>query len=243
MRQRRKVVPLPVQRRLRKEAGYGCVKCGHPIYEYHHIIEYSKESHNRSEDMIILCPNCHSEATAGVMSEDEQRKFKEKPYNILNGFSEGQLKIEQKSVEIILCGNKFIDCNKIITVDEETLLSIRLNENNAIEISLVLYDENDCRLLVIENNHWLIGDADIWDFIYKYRYIKMHRKKGDITLELNAQCNPIELRAEFWRKKQQFCINMDGLTINPKTNDIGFTGCSFYRAGIHIDTKTGSMKI
>lgn len=49
-------MPLPVKRKLRQEAGFGCCKCGRPIIEYHHIIPYSNDDpHFRVEDMMCLC--------------------------------------------------------------------------------------------------------------------------------------------------------------------------------------------
>jgi hypothetical protein len=69
-------VPEPVKRQLRQEAGFGCCKCGLPVFQYHHIIPREVEDHNRPEDVMVLCPNHHWEVTSGAMLEDEQRRYK-----------------------------------------------------------------------------------------------------------------------------------------------------------------------
>src|SRR5437867_1684432 len=85
--------PPAVALRLRKEAGFGCCKCGFPVVQYHHIIEYANDPHFRPEDMMALCARCHEEATKGVMTVAEQRRFKAHPHNIGRGWAAGPLKI------------------------------------------------------------------------------------------------------------------------------------------------------
>lgn len=86
-------IPEPVKRIVRQEAGFGCCKCGHSIIEYHHIVKDSK----KPEDIMLLCPICHAEATDKAMLEPEQRFYKENPFNIKEGYVEGQLKVNQKA--------------------------------------------------------------------------------------------------------------------------------------------------
>ena len=42
-------IPDRIKRQLRQEAGFGCCKCGFPIYDYHHIVEFSEEKHFRPQ--------------------------------------------------------------------------------------------------------------------------------------------------------------------------------------------------
>ena len=84
-------IPEPVKRQLRQEAGFGCVRCGLPIIEYHHIIERAVESHNRPGDMMAVCPLFHSEITSGAVTEAEQRRWKANPVNIEAGSVDGAL--------------------------------------------------------------------------------------------------------------------------------------------------------
>ena len=107
-----KPIPARTKRLLRRESGYGCNKCGNPIYQYHHIVPQS----NDIKDLMLLCPNCHTEATLGAMTVEEQRRFKSNPYNVEKGYSNGFLKINQ-SVPAINIGNiQFINQGEIFYV-------------------------------------------------------------------------------------------------------------------------------
>ncbi len=48
------------------------------------------------QDIMILCPISHHEATVEAMTEDEQRFYKLHPFNIERKYGQGKLKINQK---------------------------------------------------------------------------------------------------------------------------------------------------
>src|SRR5438876_516481 len=96
MSDNRPAVPAAVKRDLRKEGGFGCCVCGLPVYQYHHIVPWRAEHHARPEDMMVLCPNHHDQATKGAMPEDEQRRYKSSPHNIERGYVDGLLTVNQR---------------------------------------------------------------------------------------------------------------------------------------------------
>ena len=71
-RGRTRDIPEAVKRRLRQESGFGCCKCGHPLYQYHHIVPYSEVQEDNPETMLTLCPNHHEEADAEAITRAEQ---------------------------------------------------------------------------------------------------------------------------------------------------------------------------
>ena len=156
-------VPEKVKRELRQEAGFGCCKCGFPIYDYHHIVEYSTDQHFRSKDMMLLCPNCHREATVGALTQEEQRYYKDHPFNISRGYVEGQLKIKQKAIVVSTGGIQFVNDGFILIVDDEPLLTLDQSEKGTLEISLSFYDKEDNLLSLIDHNQWISGDPIVWD--------------------------------------------------------------------------------
>ncbi|WP_394524917.1 HNH endonuclease [Paenarthrobacter nicotinovorans] len=63
MTESRPAVPLPLQRRLKEEAGYRCAipGCGQTVaLELAHIEPWSKVKEHRFENMICLCSTCHT---------------------------------------------------------------------------------------------------------------------------------------------------------------------------------------
>ena len=164
-------IPEPVKRQVRQEAGFGCCECGKPIYQYHHIV---RESENPQEIM-LLCPNHHTEATEGAMLEEEQRHYKTHPFNIENGFVEGTLKVNQITPAVLIATNTFGDGDFFI-VDDESLLSIEIYEGK-LELSMKLYDENDNLLAEIERNEWISGDPLPWDIESRYQWLRIRRRQ------------------------------------------------------------------
>src|ERR1019366_10033955 len=84
-------IPSKLRRQLRQEGGFGCCSCGHPFFEYHHIISFAQRPEHKAADMMILCPIHHHQATVGALSDREQREAKRHPFNISRGYADGIL--------------------------------------------------------------------------------------------------------------------------------------------------------
>jgi hypothetical protein len=238
----RPTVPETVKLELRQEAGFGCCKCGRPVFEYHHIVEYADEAHFRPVDMMVLCPYCHDEATKGAMTIAEQRSHKTSPFNIRQGMSEGLLKINQDSCELESGSIRFIARGDILRVDGEPLLALRKDAYGALELSVSLYDRDDRLLVRIVRNEWIADEDPLpWDIEADFQYLRIRSKKRDIRLEIDARSRPIALRANLWRKGQNIELSpkhlsfkaslwsfanfiFDGLVfdVNSRTNEVSF---------------------
>ena len=55
-------IPLPLKREVLLEAGHRCAipTCQHPTTELAHIVPYAKVKEHKFENLIALCPNCHT---------------------------------------------------------------------------------------------------------------------------------------------------------------------------------------
>jgi hypothetical protein len=136
---------------LRREAGFGCCVCGNPIFQYHHIIEQSKEQHFRVEDMMVLCNNHHDEATAGVFTEAQQREAKASPRNKRDGHAGGLLRVTQPDCRIALADSTFVvGDGSVVEFNEEPLLEVGLGEARNLLLDLSLYDQSDQLLTRVE---------------------------------------------------------------------------------------------
>jgi hypothetical protein len=58
--------PLDIARQLRKEANFGCARCGHPLLDNAHIIPYSQTRDFMAEDMIALYPRYQISGTTAI---------------------------------------------------------------------------------------------------------------------------------------------------------------------------------
>lgn len=201
-----------VKRELRKRAGYGCCRCGLPVYQYHHIVPWHIEEHFRVEDMMVLCPTCHDAATKGSLTEARQRQFQENPHNIEKGYASGDLLVGQQYVALDFGGVLLVGDGSSISVDGEDLLRISLSNEGELELSIELRDESGRTLATIEKNEWISGDPSLWDMTSDHDRLKIWSARRKIALELNARSTPVTLRADLWAKGQLIRMNSAGIS-------------------------------
>lgn len=216
-------LPANIARQLRKEAGFGCCVCGNPIFQYHHIVPWSKEDpHFRPEDMMILClehhGECHDYRENPTLSIEEQREAKENPFNIKNGHMEGLLKIRTNQVKVgwslfTLKKGVFID---IIKVGQDSAFSLSMREENNLEISGNFYDKDGNLLATLEKNNFISDEQFPWDIQFRRQWVKINLKPRDIFLEINTHITPIEVRANVWYKGFHLIINKSTFKITTK---------------------------
>jgi hypothetical protein len=244
MNNNRLSTPDLIKRQLRKEAGFGCVKCGFPIYDYHHIVPYTPiDPHFRPQDMLVLCPNCHREATVGAMLEQEQRYLKAHPFNLQRGYANGQLKINQKELVVSTGGVQLINDSCILVIDDEPLLALSSGQNGTLELSLAVYDDKDNILATIDQNSWRQGDSSIWDMEFGYQWLKIRQKTHSIVLNVDARKYPVEIRADLWRKRQMFRLNKVGLIMRGAVANASMLDLCFVAAHFHVDTHANKFQM
>jgi len=212
-------IPADVKAVLRKEAGFGCCICGFPIYDYHHIVEYSKVETSNPADMMMLCPNHHRQATAGAMSRKEQRYYKRHPFNIQRGHVNGNLRVDQSALVVSMGSNQFVRDGFILQVDSDSLLSLRVGQEGRLELSLRLYDKEDKLLASVDDNEWKSDLQLAWDLQASYNWLKIRQEKHDIRLLIDARRVPVEISGKFWCRGQLLDVNATRLLFNGVAKD------------------------
>ncbi|MGH2788070.1 MAG: hypothetical protein ACRDJV_09185 [Actinomycetota bacterium] len=187
-------VPLPIKRQLRQEAGVGCCKCGLPIIQYHHIVPFADDAHNRPEDMMVLCPNHHDEANDGAVSEGEQRQIKAAPFNIQRGYTDGVLKVNQTHLCVDM-GFLVVAEGAVVRTENEELFKLGLRENR-LSLSLRLYDERNRLRAAIKDNEWVSGKPELWDIEAGWQRLTLRQKRGEISLRIDAKREPVLVRGK-----------------------------------------------
>lgn len=237
-RERRPDVPAAVARQLRQEAGFGCCICGSPIYDYQHIIPYSKDHHFRPEDMMLLCPNHHREATAGALKEHEQRYFKANPHNISRGYVDGMMKINQQQLNVYMGSNLFQGDIVFIAGEHTRLLALGVVEDGRILFDANIFGPDGNLVLSIDDNQWISGWPEAWDVEFRSNYLKIWKKSRDIVVEIdlrNDECMLIS--GTLWYEGINISIKDDQILMGGK-NVIKSIKNTYVNCGIYID-RTG----
>jgi 5-methylcytosine-specific restriction endonuclease McrA len=74
-----RTVPLDVRRLVLHEAGYKCSNpaCRYPLtLDVHHLYYVSEGGSNLAENLLPLCPNCHTEHHHGHIPHESLRAWK-----------------------------------------------------------------------------------------------------------------------------------------------------------------------
>lgn len=240
----RPTIPRPVARQLRQEAGFGCCRCGLPIYEYHHIIPYHQDDPYPPHEMMILCPLCHDLATKGGLPSDEQWRLKAEPYNIRAGLAEGALVLNQEHCAVAVGECFIVGEGAYVGVDGEPLLAIGFaRPTRSMTLSVALYDESDTLLVAIEENEWLSGDPFPWDIESDHQQLSIRRKAGDISLSIDARQMPVSIRAQLWRKGHCLVLAPDGIRFGAGPNAGGLMNLGLAGMALDLNTSDGSARI
>jgi hypothetical protein len=221
-------IPEPIRRIVRQEAGFGCCKCGRWVFEYHHIVPRSE----KPEDIMLLCPNCHDEATKDLMLIEEQITHKRNPFNIKQGYAQGTLKANH-NVPVIKVGTvELVGEGDFIAIDSEALLSLYINSGR-LEVSSKLYDPEGELLAQIERNEWITGTAMPWDIESGYQWLTIRHRKRAIVVDIDLRSTPIKIRADLWHKQCHFGLDSTGVTFDGKvkanfqTSNLCYVGMRF----------------
>ena len=71
-------IPANLRRRVLVEAGHRCAipTCRYIQVDLHHIIPWTKRREHKYENLIALCPNCHTRADRGEIDRKSLRLYK-----------------------------------------------------------------------------------------------------------------------------------------------------------------------
>jgi hypothetical protein len=212
--------------------------CGFPIIEYHHIVKGSRNH----EDIMLLCPIHHHEATVGAMLLDEQRSRKSNPCNIARGLVEGTLKVNQKTPVLNLGTNQLVGDGDFILIDGESMLSMEIRDGR-LELSTKLYDQNDNLVAEVKGNEWISGNPLPWDLESKFQWLRIRRKQRDIQLEIDARKEPLDINADIWRKHQQFHLGSDRILFNGVVTNVSVINLCLVGLRLEVDSANGTLSI
>src|ERR1043166_1146726 len=85
--QDRPEIPADMARNIRRRCRYGCVMCGNPIYEYHHIHGFDPAVGHVEREITLLCDGCHRKEQNKVIPKSVVIEADGNPYNKKAGTS------------------------------------------------------------------------------------------------------------------------------------------------------------
>jgi 5-methylcytosine-specific restriction endonuclease McrA len=75
----KRYIPTPLEDLLYEQAGHRCTICQAPWLEIHHILPLNEKGITEYENLIVLCPNCHTQVhKQNSPDQDQLRHYKAK---------------------------------------------------------------------------------------------------------------------------------------------------------------------
>lgn len=184
-------IPISIKRKIRKNAGFGCVVCGLGICQYDHVdpeFEFAK-SHNPKK-MTLLCGSCHDKKTRGIYGKNKILGAMKNPKCLEKGFSNDILDIGGKDYKIILGGSVFTKTLSLISVDGRSLFSFLPPEKkygqsykDVYKLNLVVASNSNFKDFEIIENEWF-GNVNNWDIISEGKKLTIKNSDEKIVLEM-----------------------------------------------------------
>ncbi len=183
-------IPEPMKREVRQRCGFGCVVCGLPLYTYEHMLGYANVQRHVADELTLLCDQHQRERTNKLLPIEHVLRANKVPYNLRKGVSTPYLLHYDSPNCIADIGSNvfsFQDMSSTtefiaLAIDDDYLLSFRLDNGNWL-LSLNVFDRNDDLMLLITDNE-LIYSTIPWDIEFVGHNIIIREAQGNILVDI-----------------------------------------------------------
>lgn len=184
-------IPLGIKRKVRQRCGFGCVKCGFPLYEYDHMKEWSVVKEHNENDITLLCDTHHKMVTNGLITRDQISKYNSNPFNHQKGVS-GSMPLHYEGKDCsILIGTSFFkkelneNTNFInaIVVDNIPLVGF-VHQDGQLLLNINQFDSCNRLIFQVINNE-LAYSIEPWDIELVGTNLKIRNKPRNFLIEID----------------------------------------------------------
>lgn len=153
----KRYIPAAIRKRIRKEAGFGCVICGNVVSEYEHIEpEFHNAQEHDPEKMTLLCGTCHGKVTRKQISKKIVWQAKANPKALQDGYVYDMLYCNTDEMEFRIGNCKTKNCKTILTIYGKPILWFEPPEfkNEPSKLCCIFYDENGENISYVNRNEF-----------------------------------------------------------------------------------------
>jgi len=188
-------IPRSVDKRVKEESGFRCSWCGCYLTVRHHIYPHSLGGPHSEDNLILLCPNCHTDVHSGRIHEEDLRERK----TTLTGRvdrSSGILSVNKEYLRVDIGGFRCINCKNILLFNSLPLISVR-NDNGYLLLSLRLFNENDRLICWMSENRWWIDNEETLDFQFTKSRFSITGSSGQNVFDLAILDDSVKILGTF----------------------------------------------
>jgi trigger factor len=188
----REEIPSSVKREVRRRCGFGCVVCGRPLYDYHHIVPYAISPVHDPDNITLLCGLHHPEATHGLLPTNKIVEANQKPFNKLRNVSTPYGLHFKTPIEIVIGGNSLATvvardeprAVAAIRIDDIDIIGFQVSESGELFLSAQLFTLDGFPLVYIHENEIIYSVEKAWDVEFKGKTLTIREGKSKVLLKL-----------------------------------------------------------
>ncbi|UKB80963.1 HNH endonuclease [Chryseobacterium sp. MEBOG07] len=149
-------IPKPISDKVFQMHFFECAWCCEKLTERHHIEEYSKGGKHEVDNLILLCPNCHTQVHKNEISESDL--LKRKSTHLKGDRLSGGIQFDINTLRVKLGNNFFENVPILIMINKENILGLQ-KVNNNILLNCRFYNEQGYLIFWMSaNRYWAQSD-------------------------------------------------------------------------------------
>lgn len=207
-------IPEMIKREVRQKCKFACVVCRSPIYDYEHLVDYAICREHTTENIFLICPNCHRKKRNKMISREQilksfdniKNEDKTKPDFIFNeSFSLFLGSVNIKSFQ-----------GYLFNILDRDYFKVTKNAENKVIIDAKLYDNKGNIAISIEKSEYTLF-TDKWDITHEGGVITFRESLGKIFLVVtfNQENKSISVEGKFLLEENNLLtINQKGIFYN-----------------------------
>lgn len=214
-------IPAEMKRELRREAYYGCINCGCPIVEYHHIVPWHIVKEHDKENLVAICPTCHHRATCNELTTDRIKYLKANPHNKTTmQVSQDFFINKHQDLTLKIGSMRFVNATKIIQICDDVVLSLDKDDDGYALLNMEIHDIDDRLIAKIVDNEWTAYlENELWDIVYKPGLIKIYSSSRKNWLEFGTEQGKIQINGFTYYHGYKVVMNNKGIAFYNKSKD------------------------
>ncbi|WP_374263704.1 HNH endonuclease [Zoogloea sp.] len=183
-------IPEPIKRQVRQECYFGCVICGCPVFEYDHIVEFSKVKEHTASNLALLCEQHHRAKTTGKMSVERVIEARMNPFNATR-LTTSAYRLEPNRTFDLMVGSNTAEASfspgssvyRVLWVNGYDMLTLHC-EDGWISVSFAVTDESGRVLLQVIRGEVTLSSS-VWDYSYEGTRLQVRRKLREILIDID----------------------------------------------------------
>lgn len=189
----------PIKREVRRRCGFGCIVCGIPMFDYHHIVDYAIVQKHEAENIVLVCPNHHAGPTRRRVSEATIRHYAASPVNIgrqTTGTYVNLMVGRQGSFE---AGGRIFEFDfaqsggryDAINVAGKTFVGLTCEDDHLL-LDIILTDKDGVEVLRVKRGEMTVSTG-VWDYTFEGPHIRVKSAEHDVAFALTIKDDGVVL--------------------------------------------------